>query len=170
MSEDNVKTEEGAALWRRFQQGRSPAMGQERPDALLLAAYLDGRLAEAEAARLEALVASDPALLGEILMLRESLAAGVETVPDGVVARAQALRAGRPAARQVVAGQAGWMERLFGDWLRPALPAFATLAVMLACAGAFELGRYQADRLDFQQSAGLAESDIPEDLLLEGLI
>ncbi len=176
MTQDKTKTAEGAALWRRFSEGRSPAA--EAPDALTLAAYLDGALDETEVARLEAWLAADPALLDEMLALRQSLDTAPASAPAAVVARARALRREQneplrrvaPAARSAGAGQPGWLARLFGPWLRPAVPAFATLAVAIACAGAFELGRYQAEQLEAEQSAARAESDVPVDLLLEGLL
>lgn len=179
MREDKIKTEEGAALWRRARQAgtavadvqRAPA---ETPETLWLAAYLDGSLAEDEAARLEALLARDPALLDELLALRETLAAGPGTVPAAVVARAQALHSEQSAAQQGARDDAGgamsWVGHLFAAWLRPAVPAFAAVAVLLACAGAFELGRYQGEQMDTTQSAEVAESDVPVDLLLEDLI
>ncbi len=176
MTQDKTKTAEGAALWRRFSEGRS--LAAEAPDALTLAAYLDGALDETEVARLEAWLAADPALLDEMLALRQSLDTAPASAPAAVVARARALRREQneplrrvaPAARSAGAGQPGWLARLFGPWLRPAVPAFATLAVAIACAGAFELGRYQAEQLEAEQSAARAESDVPVDLLLEGLL
>ncbi len=176
MTQDKTKTAEGAALWRRFSEGRSPAA--EAPDALTLAAYLDGALDQTAAARLEARLAADPALLDEMLALRQSLDTAPASAPAAVVARARALRREQneplrrvaPAARSAGAGQPGWLARLFGPWLRPAVPAFATLAVAIACAGAFELGRYQAEQLEAEQSAARAKSDVPVDLLLEGLL
>lgn len=169
MREDKTKTEEGAALWRRAREGLAPMPESEAPEALWLAAYLDGRLAEDEAARLEARLAGDPALLDELLMLRETLAAGPETAPAGVVARAQGLR---PALKSVpeASGRTPWVGHILGAWLRPAVPAFAAVVVLLACAGAFELGRYQGEQMDATQSAEVAESDIPGDLFLEDLI
>ncbi|MEQ8355868.1 MAG: hypothetical protein RH942_10065 [Kiloniellaceae bacterium] len=170
MREDKTKTEEGAALWARVRHDRAEMTEVEAPDPQLLAAYLDGGLAGVEAVRLEARLARDPALLDEVLTLRASLAAGPEAAPAGLVARAQALRPQQTAPRRAVTGRPGWVERLLGDWLRPAVPAFATLALVLACAGAFELGRYQSEQLAAEQSAELGDSDVPVDLLLDGLI
>jgi len=167
------KTDEGAALWRRARAGWSPVRDDEAPDALLLAAYLEGRLAEDEAARLEGRLAAEPALLDELLALREGLAAGPEAVPApvlaGVVTRAQALRADGP-ARPAAVPTRSLAERLFGVSLRPAVSALAGLALLLACAGAFELGRYQAEQLDTTQTAEAGDSDLPVDLLMGGLL
>jgi anti-sigma factor RsiW len=170
MREDKIKTEEGAVLWRRARQAAAAPSESEAPQALWLAAYLDGRLAEDEAARLEARLARDPALLDELLALRATLdagAAGPEEVPAAVVARAQALRDGQQAARPAAGS---WFGQILGAWLRPAVPAFAAVALLLACAGAFELGRYQGQQMETTPSAEVAESDVPVDLLMEDLI
>jgi anti-sigma factor RsiW len=186
MREDKTKTEEGAALWRRAREAGAPQVEDEAPEDLWLAAYLDGSLAEDEAARLEARLAGDPALLDELLTLRETLAAGPETAPAGVVVRAQALRPEqketlRPEQKEALRPQwkaqpatareeGSWFGHLLAGWLRPAVPAFAAVALVLACAGAFELGRYQGEQMDATQSAEVADSDVPVDLLLEDLI
>jgi len=175
MREDKITSEAGAALWRRLREEARPLPDQERPDAGLLAAYLDGRLTEEEAAGLEARMAGDPELLSELLALRESLAAAPETAPAGLVAEARALRPARDGAlggKAAAAPQktAAWLERLFGDWLRPAVPALAVLALVVACAGAFELGRYQSEQLEAAQTAEAGDSDVPADLLFDGLI
>lgn len=170
MTEEKFKTEEGAALWRRLRQEAAPLPAQERPAETLLAAYLDGRLTEAEAAGLEARLAGDPELLGELLALRESLAAAPEAAPAGLVERARALQGGPAKAPTGRARATGWLERIFGDWLRPAVPAFAALALVVACAGAFELGRYQSEQFEATETAEAGESDLPVDLLLDGFI
>jgi anti-sigma factor RsiW len=174
MTEEDFKTGEGRALWRRGRDGwRAPA-DDEAPDALLLAAYLDGRLAEDEAARLEARLAGEPALLDELLALRATLEASPEAPPAAVIARAQALRPATAAVSRAAAGTVprapDLFDRLFGAWLRPAVPALAGIALLLACAGAFELGRYQAAQLDAPQTAVASETDVPVDLLMSGIL
>ena len=174
MTEEDFRTSEGGALWRRGRDGwRAPA-DDEAPAALLLAAYLDGRLAEDEAARLEARLAGEPALLDELLALRATLAAGPQTAPAAVIARAQALRPAPAAVPRAAAGKAprapDLFDRLFGIWLRPAVPALAGIALLLACAGAFELGRYQAEQLDTPQTAVASDNDVPVDLLMSGIL
>jgi anti-sigma factor RsiW len=170
MREDKTKTEEGAALWRRAREAGAPQVEDEAPEALWLAAYLDGSLAEDEAARLEARLAGDPALLDEVLALRETLAAGPAAAPAAVVTRAQALRPDQKAQQATARKEGSWFGHLLAGWLRPAVPAFAAVALVLACAGAFELGRYQGEQMDATQSAEVADSDVPVDLLLEDLI
>ena len=168
MSEDRIKTEEGAALWRRFGEAPGREGAAESPDALLLAAQPGRSVEELEASRLEPQFIAEPALLEELLALRESLASAPGTVPEAVLARAQALHQLPPALRRVEVEKPGWLDRVFGAWLRPAVPAFATLAVVVACAGAFELGRYQATQLE--ATAKSAASEVPVDLLLDGLL
>jgi anti-sigma factor RsiW len=170
MREENEKSKEGLALWRRARTGWQPVSEDEAPDALLLAGYLDGRLSEAEAARLEARLAAEPALLDELLALRASLAAGPQAAPAAVVTRGQAAYAGRAPVRIAQAAQPSLFDRLFGVWLRPAVPAFAALALLVAFAGAFELGRCQGERLDATQTAEAGDSDVPVDLLMDGLL
>lgn len=172
MTEEDFRTSEGRALWRRGRTGWRAPSDDEAPDALLLAAHLDGRLGEEEAGRLEARLAAEPALLDELLTLRSTLAAGAEAAPAAVVARAQALRpmvpvAGRAGAKASRAP--GLVDRLFGIWLRPVMPALAGIALLLACAGAFELGRYQAGQLDSPQTAA-ASDDLSVELLMGGIL
>lgn len=171
MREDKIKTEEAAALWRRARQGWAPPPGEgpddPAPDPLLLAAYLDGSLEEEEAARLEARLAADTALLDEVLALRQGLGEDAGAVPGGVVARAQGLRPQGQAAAVRKPSRPG---TLLAGWLRPAVPAFAVLALMLACAGAFQLGLYQADQLGAGPSTEASDSELPVDLVLDGLI
>ena len=165
-SKQGDKTAEGAELWRRaratWADTSEPA--PEAPDPLVLAAYLDGRLDEQAAAELEARLAGDPALLDELLALRAGLAEAPEDAPAVVVARARALR--RSAAPASPDGP-GFFARFFGGWLRPAVPVFAVLALMIACAGAFELGRQQSEQILLQQAAGSGEADLPDPLSLD---
>src|SRR5690606_33857942 len=112
--------------------------------------------------------------LDELLTLRATLAAGPQAAPAAVIARAQALRPEAPAVRgagtEKAAGAVGLVERLFGVWLRPAVPALAGIALLLACAGAFELGRYQAGQLDSAETVAASDSDLPVELLMSGIL
>lgn len=167
------KTKEGADLWRKAQRSwaEPETAAAAAPDPLLLAAYLDGRLGKAEAAFLEGRMTADPELLDEMLALKAELAETPAAAPAAVIARAQALRGGGLEGLAVPMvdseGQSGLLSRLLGGWLRPAVPAFAVVALVLACAGAFELGRYQSERILPQQTAG---SDAGDPFALEELI
>lgn len=166
------KTEEGAKLWHQAREAwaSGSAVETEDPDPLMLAAYLGSKLDAAAVAALEARLAAEPRLLDELITLRESLAAAPEAAPDAVIERAQALRP-QSAAPAVPAAapdpQAGWLDRLFGGWLRPAVPAFAVLTLVVACAGAFELGRQQSEQMLLQQTAGTGEAEFPDPLSLD---
>jgi anti-sigma factor RsiW len=71
-------------LWRRLQE-------EEAPDALLLAAYAEGRLAPEEAARVEALLAKNPELGEDVAFARAGAAEADPAAAERVAARAMAL-------------------------------------------------------------------------------
>lgn len=100
-----------------FDLWRAHARPVVRPDPMLLAAYAEGRLDEADAAAVEAALAGDPALLDDVLEARRSVAASPAT--KAVVSRAQAIRPGpsgrvvellprRPRSARLVAGLIAW--------------------------------------------------------------
>lgn len=81
-----------AALWRRWRSASaSVEAGGSEPDALLLAAYAEGRVPEHAAEALEDWLVSHPETLSDILAAR--LAVGVENTPaaPAIVARAAGL-------------------------------------------------------------------------------
>lgn len=166
------KTQDGAALWQQARQawGSRESGSAKARDPLVLAAYLDGRLDEAAAAELEATIAGDPQLLAEVLALRAGLGAPLDPAPAPVVARAQALVAAAPAPVRPGTAVGGLLERLFGAWLRPAVPAFAVLTLIVGCAGAFELGRFQSEQVLPQQTAGAGEAELPDPFSLDIMI
>ena len=71
-------------LWRRLQE-------EETPDALLLAAYAEGRLAPEEAARVEAFLAENPELAEDVAFARAGAAEVDAASAERVAARAMAL-------------------------------------------------------------------------------
>jgi len=80
-----------AALWRRWRLQSQSAPGLEAPDPVLLAAYAEGRLDDAEAEPVEAWLAENPAALEDLLA---AAAAGIEALPaapERVMLRAEAL-------------------------------------------------------------------------------
>ena len=169
---DNKTTSDKMVGAKAAGQGASAPLPED--EALGLAAYLDGRLDEEEAARLEARMAREAALLDEVLALRQGLADALEALPAPlsarIVARAQALQPPPRRVGAVVRDEPSRLGGLLALWLRPALPAaFAVLAVLLASAGAFELGRYQAAQLEASEISE-AEADVPVDLLLGELL
>lgn len=105
MSEqDDRETAGGADLWARYRSRLAPAA---EPDALLLAAYAENRLNEAESAAVETWLARHPEALDHVLAARAASAAGV--LPLGrpaEIADARALLAGGhgASAAQLVRG------------------------------------------------------------------
>ncbi len=188
MSEGNEKAVDGPALWERARLPTLESLAAEAPniDEADLAAYLDGDLDAADCARVEAALASHPDSLELLISAREALeagpAAGLEAVPEAVVARAQALAPEpRPPAGNWAGNWTGnWTGRL-GAWLAPHVGpllepgrglAFAGVAAgfMVISVAGFELGRAevvystQIDGLLAQDFVGLIDRD-GEDLL-----
>lgn len=119
-------------LWRRI----APATGGA-PVAVSdndFAAWLEGGLSEAEAARVEAAVAADPMLRRSAIDLADILGKPLPAAPDRMAVRARALVGERQ-------GGAGLLGRLFsfGAPMGIARAAFATLALFIAVSG-FMLG------------------------------
>ena len=109
---------------------------RDEPDrnALLLAAYLDGRLSGAESAEAEALLARDSQALETLISANAALSEPVEGVPQSVIERAQGIVRAPAKPQKVRGGLWGFLK-----------PAFMTGAVtagfLMAAIGAFEAGR-----------------------------
>jgi hypothetical protein len=102
-------------------------------------AWLEGRLPEAAAARIEAAVANDPAMLRAALDLADILGMALPAAPARIAVRAQAL-VGAGAARQTP--RKSWLAGLFpafGEGFRLQRGAMAGMAVAVAAVG-FVLG------------------------------
>ena len=124
-----------------------------RPTAvsdLDFAAWLDGRLPEAAAARIEAAVAADPELRRAALDLADVLGKPLPAAPARMAVRAQAL-VGFEAERQAGRGS-GFLGRLFSSGTRYALQraAMAAMAIVIAGAG-FMVGGGLGDSFAQQQ-------------------
>ncbi len=105
---------------------------------LEFAAWLEGRLSETAAARIEAAVAGDPELRRAALDLADILGKPLPAAPARMAVRAQAL-VGFEAERQ--AGRGNWLVGLlsFGTGFSMARAAMATAALLVAVSG-FMLG------------------------------
>ena len=103
------------------------------PD-LEFAAWLDGRLPEAAAARIDAAVAGDAELRRAALDLADILGKPLPVAPERLAVRAQAL-VGFAAERQLGHG-GGFFGRLFSSGTRYALQRAAMAAVAMVIAGA----------------------------------
>ena len=80
-------------LWQRWQALGETSRAAE-PDALTLAAYAEGRLSEAEAALVEAWLASTPEALSDIAAARAAQRHSPQEVDEHVLGKAAALVSG----------------------------------------------------------------------------
>ncbi len=130
----------GRALWQRTKAaGRemAPAASGRPVDDATIAAWLDGRLSEKDAARVERHLVANPRALQAALDVRNALAdAERAPVPDRVVARARAL-AGFEAERKATRGG---LAGLLVGWRRALEMAAVAAAFVIAIAGGFSLG------------------------------
>lgn len=177
MTEKTENSREEAALWARARDDwRKSATLTEAPDALSLAAYLDGTLDPQGRERVEAWMAGSEDALDLVIAAREASATTPASVPRSLVRRAQALVEPTP----VTASRGpSWLESLTA-FLRPA-PGVGMAGMGMTWAGAmalflivsasgFELGRTATlEAVSFQTalaeelSFGLTQSD--DDLL-----
>ncbi|MBX3501837.1 MAG: hypothetical protein KF889_20535 [Alphaproteobacteria bacterium] len=130
----------GRALWQRA-RAAGPAAAGRPVDDTMIAAWLDGRLSEAETAAVERYLVARPEALKAALEVRNALAdAARAPVPDRVLARARAL-VGFEAERQVGrGGLTGLFGSLFGTGRRALEMAAVGAAFVVVIAGGFSLG------------------------------
>lgn len=135
-----------AAVWRRAKDemgqggmahGEMALNGSlSRPDALTLAAFLEGHAGEAERREVKAWLAADAEAPALLQALRSPVEA--EAVPETVLTRAQDIV--RPAAKRKPGG--GWLSGLGGFFAGAGLQWAAVAVVMLVVAASgFEIGR-----------------------------
>ena len=105
------------------------------------AAWLEGRLSETAAARIEAAVAADPEMRRAALELSEVLGMPLPAAPARLEVRAKALVGFEVEQRRAAHGRVGLFDWLFARDRRFALPRLATMtaAVIIAISG-FMLG------------------------------
>lgn len=121
------------ALWRSL--ATTPQVAAGAISDMEFAAWLEGRLPEAEAARIDAAVAADPALRQAALELADILGKPLPVPPPRMAARARALVGAEPPRRS-------WLVRLlpaFGQGLAFERGALVATAVVVAAVG-FMLG------------------------------
>lgn len=135
-------------LWRSIAPERGVA--PEAVSDLDFAAWLEGRLPEVVAARIEAAVAADPKLRRAALDLADILGKPLPAAPARLAVRAQAL-VGFDAERQVGRG-GGWFGRLFPSGPLFALQRAAMVAMVVVVASAgFVMGGGLGDSLAQQR-------------------
>lgn len=129
-------------LWQRFAAAPSGTPGTV--SEIDFAAWLEGRLSEGQAARVEAAVAADPELRRSALELSDILGKPLPAAPPRLAVRAQAL-VGFAAERDIRGGS--WFSRLLSSTATFGVPraAMATAALLVAVTG-------------FMMGGGLGES------------
>ena len=132
MSEQKTKRSRRAA-----ETGRRDGKN-EAAEMMMLAAYLDGTLDEAERSEAEALLARDPDALEIALAARGALLEAAGPAPDSLVARASSLVPAE--GPSIWTRLAGLFDAGRPVW-QPAGWTGAVAAVALACLMGFELGR-----------------------------
>lgn len=141
-------------LWRGLALARDAAPASV-PD-MDFAAWLEGRLSEADAARVEAAVAIDPESRRAALELAEILGEPLPPIPDRMIIRAQALvdfTAGRDAAAE------GFWRRIFPISANLGLQRAVTATVALIIAGGgFVVGGGLGESFGEQQGYSATES------------
>ena len=78
------------ALWQRWRT-LAPAAAGEPPDALTLAAYVEGRLGPTELEAVEDWLSADPDLAADMAIARRAAFGSLHETADSVIARASAL-------------------------------------------------------------------------------
>lgn len=146
-------------LWQRFATPSvAPGTAARTVSDLEFAAWLEGRLSEAEASRIEAAVAADPVLRRSALELSEVLGMPFPAPSPRLAARAQGLigyEADREVSRNAPVG--GWLSRLLSATAGFGMPraAMASLALVVAIAG-------------FMLGGGLGESYAEQSYMMAG--
>ncbi|MBM3644845.1 MAG: hypothetical protein FJX02_10965 [Alphaproteobacteria bacterium] len=136
-----------------------------------LAAWLDGRLSEAETRALETAMAADPALAAAARDLAFVLGQPLPAAPQRLVVRAQAL-VGFEAERAAARGPSLLAEFLFGGFRKAVQAAGVAVLAIVLSAGGFTMGGGLGTSYALDRQAGAAFAADPlsalDDLLGEG--
>jgi anti-sigma factor RsiW len=156
-------TQSDKELWRSLASDRVAAgpMSGAVSD-LDFAAWLEGRLSETAAARIEAAVAADPEMRRAALELSEVLGMPLPAAPARLEVRAKALVGFEVEQRAKRAGMFDW---LFASDRRFVLPRVATLtaAVIIAISG-FMLGGGLGESMAQERYASTSQTDTSNEL------
>ena len=161
-------TQSDKELWRSLAADRSVAPGAVSD--LDFAAWLEGRLSETAAARIEAAVAADPEMRRAALELSEVLGMPLPAAPARLEVRAKSLVGFEAEQRAARVGLFGW---LFARDRRFALPRLATMtaAVIIAFSG-FMLGGGLGESMAQERYAharGDTANELTEFLVSDGI-
>ena len=154
MTDKGVETQD-RRLWQRWRSLGETSRAAE-PDALLLAAYAEGRLSEGEGEAVEAWLTAMPEALGDLIAARG--ADRPRPVDERILARASALVSGAaaPAGAEILPFRPRASQRL-PQW-RTAL-AWSSIAASLLCASliGFSMGSDAYANLSGTQAADTAD-------------
>jgi anti-sigma factor RsiW len=161
-------TQSDQELWQRLATDRAVASGTVSD--LDFAAWLEGRLSETAAARIEAAVAADPEMRRAALELSEVLGMPLPAAPARLEVRAKALVGFEVEQRAPRVGLFGW---LFARDRRFALPRLATMtaAVIIAISGFMAgggLGESMAQER-YAHARGDTANELTEFLVSDGI-
>ncbi len=167
MAKESVNHKDGARLWARARGAwtapTAAAPGAE-PDAVALAAYLDGTLDPEGRARVEAWMAGSLDALNLVVAAREAGAEAPAAAPADVVRRAQDLVRARRVAGGGFAARLGALLAPDAPFWRPVAWAGVTAALLLVSVSGFELGRAGTLQMVSRQvelaRAGLASAEL----------
>ncbi|MBI2741489.1 MAG: hypothetical protein HYX38_33760 [Rhodospirillales bacterium] len=153
-------TESDRELWRSLAADRTVAPGAVSD--LDFASWLEGRLSETDAARIEAAVAADPEMRRAALELSDLLGRPLPAAPARLEVRAKALVGFEVEQRPARVGLFDW---LFARDRRFALPRLATMtaAVVIAISG-FMLGGGLGESMAQERYASTTQSDTSNEL------
>jgi anti-sigma factor RsiW len=137
---------EGAALWQRWRsRWRAVAKDGGDDNALLLAAYVDGRLAAAKAEAVEEWLVDHPEALDDVIAARTAVGAALPMAPQSVLVRAEALVAARDETVVGFADRAarrrGWRTAAAWSGLAASLLATSLFGFALGSNAYFDLMR-----------------------------
>src|SRR5215216_4083151 len=158
-------TQSDKELWRSLAADR---VASGPVSDLDFAAWLEGRLSETAAARIEAAVAADPGMRRAALELSEVLGMPLPAAPARLEVRAKALVGFEVEQRAPRVGLFGW---LFARDRRFALPRLATMtaAVIIAISG-FMLGGGLGESMAQERYArGDTTNELTEFLVSDGI-
>lgn len=128
MNDERVNSER--QLWQRLSDKGQAGPDSAHLDPNLLAAYVEGRVNQAQAIQVERAMAGDAALLDTVIAMRgvARVSGGEEeVVPDSVLTRAKALVS---QGRGVVGENPSHRDRLVGQWQRGVRWAAAAVIVL----------------------------------------
>ncbi len=146
--------EEGTALWRQTMAAARPVPATQPVSALDLAAWLDGRAGDQLAARIEAALASDSALLDTALAASAAAVEITDAASERLAVRARALV--EPQIKPV-AKSGGWLS--VSRWRRQAEWAMVGLCLMVAAATGLWIGSDVGTTVLESQSASISLFD-----------